>query len=70
MNDWWNDMPDDEPGECETAQSDPEPEDYYIGDMEPPMAPKLCPHGQEWAECNACMIAGDLAFDAARESRF
>jgi hypothetical protein len=26
-----------------------------------------CPHHCEFHECNACMIAGDLAFDAARE---
>ena len=28
-----------------------------------------CPHGREWLDCNACMIAGDLAYDAAREAR-
>ena len=27
----------------------------------------LCPHDLEWTECEACLIAGDLAFDAARE---
>lgn len=30
-------------------------------------APSLCPHGHDWAECNACMIASDLAYDAHRE---
>ena len=33
-------------------------------------ANRLCPHGREWSECNACMVAGDLAYDAARERRF
>lgn len=28
-----------------------------------------CPHGLSYAECNACFIAGDLAYDAAREQR-
>ena len=32
-------------------------------------AHKMCPHGLEWSECNACMVAGDLAYDAAREAR-
>ena len=26
-----------------------------------------CPHDKPWTECNACMVAGDLAYDAARE---
>lgn len=26
-----------------------------------------CPHGNELGECQACDVAGDLAFDAARE---
>jgi hypothetical protein len=47
-----------------------EPEDFEIpADYEPPEPPALCPHGNDWAECNACMIAGDLAYDAAREKR-
>jgi len=29
----------------------------------------LCPHGRDWAECDPCMVAGDLAYDAAREGR-
>ena len=28
-----------------------------------------CPHGDHWHECNHCMIASDLAFDASREGR-
>lgn len=31
--------------------------------------PTTCPHGREFHECNACMIASDLAYDAAREAR-
>ena len=26
-----------------------------------------CPHGEKSHECNACLVAGDLAYDAARE---
>ena len=29
----------------------------------------LCPHGNPWGICDACDHAGDLAYDAARESR-
>lgn len=28
-----------------------------------------CPHGNTIGECNACDVAGDFAFDAARERR-
>lgn len=28
-----------------------------------------CPHGCEWHECNTCMVASDLAYDAKRENR-
>lgn len=28
----------------------------------------LCPHGNPASECNDCMVEGDLAFDAARET--
>ena len=28
-----------------------------------------CPHGESYGECNACDVAGDHAFDAAREDR-
>tara|TARA_R110000796_G_scaffold143600_1_gene260271 strand:+ start:412 stop:741 length:330 start_codon:yes stop_codon:yes gene_type:complete len=34
----------------------------------PECAP-ACPHGEEMATCNACSVAADLAFDAAREDR-
>lgn len=34
---------------------------------EPPQAPEKCPHGNEWIDCDACMHASDLAYDAARE---
>lgn len=29
-----------------------------------------CPHGKDYGLCDACDHAADLAFDAARESRF
>jgi hypothetical protein len=28
---------------------------------------RLCPHGKKLGECQACDVAGDLAYDAARE---
>jgi hypothetical protein len=28
-----------------------------------------CPHGEDPAECNACFVAGDLAFDSWREDQ-
>lgn len=28
---------------------------------------RVCPHGEPIGDCNACDVAGDLAFDAARE---
>ncbi|MCK9434333.1 MAG: hypothetical protein M0R32_05805 [Candidatus Cloacimonetes bacterium] len=37
-----------------------------IYDAPPP--PTQCPHGQPWAECNDCMIAGDQAYDSKREN--
>lgn len=30
--------------------------------------PVACPHGEPPAECNACMVNSDLAYDASRES--
>jgi hypothetical protein len=30
---------------------------------------EMCSHGKEAIDCNPCMIAGDLAYDAARERR-
>lgn len=32
-----------------------------------PSVPEECPHGLPWGDCNDCMVAGDLAYDAARE---
>lgn len=29
----------------------------------------MCPHGNEPADCNDCMIESDFAFDSWRESR-
>jgi DNA-binding CsgD family transcriptional regulator len=31
--------------------------------------PSQCPHGKPYGECNACDVAGDFAYDAAREAR-
>lgn len=31
--------------------------------------PELCPHGEPLGDCTACDVAGDLAYDAAREDR-
>lgn len=30
---------------------------------------ELCPHGNEWHECDACDHASDIAYDTARERR-
>jgi hypothetical protein len=40
-----------------------------LGDLFPPSVAQ-CPHGRTAGECNACDVAGDFAFDAAREDRF
>ena len=56
--DW--DLPDKE----ETEESDDESLRILWEDQN-----KLCPHGIPWAECNDCMIASDLAYDANREGR-
>lgn len=53
-------------------EPDPGPEDF--ADPEEgvdfcPDPPEHCPHGREWGECSACDHEGDLAYDAARESR-
>ena len=73
MNDWWNDPPEDpEEPEDEEAQpvEDPDPECFEMpDDFAPETLRERCPHGEEWSECNACMVAGDMAYDAARESR-
>lgn len=37
---------------------------------EHPPEPLLCPHGVEFHECNACLVAGDMAYDAAREAKY
>jgi len=29
----------------------------------------ICPHGNTWGECGTCDHLGDMAYDAARESR-
>jgi hypothetical protein len=30
---------------------------------------RLCPHGRPPAECGACLVDSDLAYDADREAR-
>lgn len=30
---------------------------------------QVCPHGEPLGDCTACDVAGDLAYDAAREDR-
>jgi hypothetical protein len=53
----------------EPVEQDPCPEDFdVIPYVYVPMFPKHCPHGKEWHECDACMFAADLAYNAARES--
>ena len=32
-----------------------------------PEVPSKCPHGNEWSECNQCMIESDRAYDEKRE---
>lgn len=65
MNDWYNDPPDDDG----YFGDDPQPEDFDTPDLPPDFfaVGKECPHGNPWAECNACMVEGDFAYDAARE---
>jgi hypothetical protein len=31
--------------------------------------PELCPHGEEWTNCDPCDHASDIAYDSAREQR-
>lgn len=38
-----------------------------LEEMASPEPPEKCPHGKSWSECNDCMIASDLAYDAERE---
>jgi len=45
--------------------AEPEPEEWE----EDELAPRPCPHGFAYTECNACMIASDHAYDSARERR-
>lgn len=33
----------------------------------PPEPSSTCPHGKEYHECNDCMVASDLDYDAMRE---
>lgn len=38
------------------------PDDLFEG-------PEKCPHGNDWGNCDTCDYLGDIAYDAARESR-
>lgn len=49
---------------------DPPWENSERGIEEEPEIPALCPHGNEWGECAPCDHLSDLAYDAARESKF
>lgn len=52
---------------------EPEPEpDILLEDIEGAIKPEsaLCPHGNKPEDCDACYIASDLAYDAARERSF
>lgn len=46
----------------------PEPADVELPDDDH-VPVDICPHGESWTACQTCMIAADLAFDSARESR-
>lgn len=60
-------MESDPPCPPETQNPGPSDEDLASG---PQFPPSRCPHGILFADgCNACDVAGDLAFDAAREDR-
>lgn len=56
-------MPMDHPGLLEELEK----ESYIIDDSEYSPPEKLCPHGKNIGSCAACDVAGDLAYDAARE---
>jgi hypothetical protein len=51
--------------EPEVYEPEPEIPDYV------PELPEVgeCPHGRKDGDCNACDIASDLVYDAARERR-
>lgn len=38
--------------------------------VEPLPQSEVCPHGASWLDCNACLVASDFAYDAARERTF
>ena len=57
-------MPMDHPGLLEELKK----EGYEVNDDEYSPPDGECPHGNEIGSCSACDVAGDLAYDAAREN--
>lgn len=60
-------------GVCEAIDQEEfaKAEEEWEKEMEKnPPPPQKCPHGNDYSECNACLIASDFAYDAAREDRF
>ena len=60
---------------CLGTWTEPEPQEFGPGpmdDFELPddlyAGPAKCPHDREWHDCSACDHAGDIAYDAWRES--
>lgn len=63
MEDWCNEQNEYDPGP-EPDFSDADYQNHYA------VQTRKCPHGRDHGHCDACDYAGDLAYDAARESRF
>lgn len=59
-------MPGDHPGLLEELEK----ENYIIDDSEYIPPDPQCPHGNKIGSCTACDVAGDLAYDAAREDLY
>jgi len=56
------------------AQPDIEPldepsEPWPTEDEEPPES-EICPHRNDWGECDECYHLSDIAYDSYREDRF
>ena len=52
---------------CQEKELNRQAQEYF--EQHPP-EPRPCAHGNPPGECNACDVAGDMAYDAARESAF
>jgi len=59
----WAESHNQEQDQPEPNYSEPDWDNHYA------IAPKSCPHGRPPHDCDACDHLGDLAYDAARESR-